>query len=202
MTDDTERVLANIHDAIEGYVTWDPETSADAMRWRPEQPERPARTGGIALGHRSPPMREQEPPPRVSSRARAYLAPAGAGLDHPETWTELGHIVGDGFAVGGIIPNQEENWAAANRALSSVVEQARCSIVVVSRAFEQMVRAVRDAAQAVTNQRHPKIAPRLYGEDYRRHRRSCRLCNPTGNPKPLKVDAGEYRRRRNRRRRG
>lgn len=50
---------------------------------------------------------------------------------------------------------------------------------------------------------HAGTAPLVYGDDYRRHRRGCRFCNPAGNPKPLKVNGADYtRRRKNRRRRG
>jgi len=48
---------------------------------------------------------------------------------------------------------------------------------------------------------HTSIAPMHYGDDYRRHRRGCRLCNPPGNPKPLAVNGAEYRRRTRARRR-
>lgn len=52
---------------------------------------------------------------------------------------------------------------------------------------------------------HVGTAPLAYGDDYRRHRRRCRFCNPAGNPKPLTVDGADYHRRRknrNKRRRG
>jgi hypothetical protein len=48
---------------------------------------------------------------------------------------------------------------------------------------------------------HTAIAPMHYGDDYRRHRRACRLCNPAGNPPPLLINGAEYRRRTRARRR-
>lgn len=50
---------------------------------------------------------------------------------------------------------------------------------------------------------HAATAPIAYGDDYRKHRRSCRACNPAGNPRSLKVNGADYtRRRKNRRHRG
>ena len=39
MTDSTDRVLASIDEAIDGYVSEDWTVGDDAMRWRPEEPE-------------------------------------------------------------------------------------------------------------------------------------------------------------------
>lgn len=50
---------------------------------------------------------------------------------------------------------------------------------------------------------HVTYGPVIYGDGHRRHRRTCCMCNPAGNPKPLKVNGADYaRRRKNRRRRG
>lgn len=42
MTDGTDRVLASIDEAIDGYVSEDWTVGDDAMRWQPEEPERQA----------------------------------------------------------------------------------------------------------------------------------------------------------------
>lgn len=47
---------------------------------------------------------------------------------------------------------------------------------------------------------HDDLARLMY-EDYRAHRIRCRLCNPAGNPKPLRVNGAEYQRRTRARRR-
>ncbi|MEV4672709.1 hypothetical protein AB0K34_13725 [Actinomadura sp. NPDC049382] len=65
------------------------------------------------------------------------------------------------------------------------------------------VKAIGIRLSANVRSAHVSLAPLIYGEDYRRHRRTCRACNPAGNPKPLKVNGREYaRRRKNRRSRG
>ena len=67
------------------------------------------------------------------------------------------------------------------------------------------MRLVADHVNKAVRSVHIGTAPVAYGGDYRRHRRRCRVCNPAGNPKPLKADGADYRRRRknrNRRRRG
>lgn len=80
---------------------------------------------------------------------------------------------------------------AINRALQPQFEAMKSAVVSIGKAFRLVVDA-----------NHPQFALMTYGDDYQRHYRSCRLCNPAGNPKPLHVDGAEYRRRRNRRRRG
>jgi hypothetical protein len=77
------------------------------------------------------------------------------------------------------------------------IEQMRPRIAEVGRAFG----AVGKSFKVLAERSHVQIAPRLYGDDYRRHHRICRLCNPAGNPKPLAVNGGEYRRRTRARRR-
>jgi hypothetical protein len=58
------------------------------------------------------------------------------------------------------------------------------------------------ADHAVENARihHARLAPLIYGDTYRRHRRNCCVCNPAGNPRPLKVNGADYARRRKARR--
>jgi len=71
------------------------------------------------------------------------------------------------------------------------------------RGIRPRMKALRVQLSANVRSAHVSLAPLMYGDDYSRHRRSCRVCNPAGNPKPLKVDGREYaRRRKNRRRRG
>lgn len=56
---------------------------------------------------------------------------------------------------------------------------------------------------AVQRGLHRPLAPTIYGDEFRRHRRRCRICNPRGNPLPMKADGREYARRlKARRRRG
>lgn len=47
----------------------------------------------------------------------------------------------------------------------------------------------------VTDVVHRMQAPRLFGRDYRRHRRKCPVCNPAGFGRPLAIDGREYHRR-------
>lgn len=76
----------------------------------------------------------------------------------------------------------------------------------VKRHHDAMCRAIQGTFKGlmkVVARAHATTAPMTYGDAYRRHRRTCRACNPAGNPKPLKVNGREYaRRRKNRRRRG
>ena len=76
----------------------------------------------------------------------------------------------------------------------------------VKRHHEVMLRAAQRAAKGllqVVARAHAATAPITYGDDYRKHRRSCRACNPAGNPRSLKVNGADYtRRRKNRRHRG
>lgn len=120
----------------------------------------------------------------------------------------------------------ERQWHGARATLTILdeahvlVEPARQSVTLtpeqvetfrrfadhVRRQHEVMRRAFQGFAKnllKVVARTHATTAPAAYGDDYRRHRRTCRACNPAGNPKPLKVDGREYaRRRKNRRRRG
>lgn len=61
--------------------------------------------------------------------------------------------------------------------------------------------ALKQAMTVIGKHMHGQLAPMSYGDDYRQHRRACRLCNPAGNPKPLTVNGAEYRRRTRARRR-
>lgn len=87
---------------------------------------------------------------------------------------------------------------AARQVMNAFQQVVFPQFTQVQRAFTEIGKALRRTVDA----NHPTFAPLQYGDDYRRHYRSCRLCNPAGNPKPLPVNGAEYRRRaRSRRRR-
>jgi hypothetical protein len=269
MTDQTERVLANIDDAIEGYVTNDYDVSADAMRWTPEPadeeettPESQPRISSqwmeplFALAW----LARQEPqcsvaeleawyaeaqrladdslefaltPTRISpprqfppcincgGPVQAFtvtdeLHPWGRRISFEPCGCDLRVTASQMLAAPGTAGEGFDRTGARLAALfrESVVdrEAARRSVVAVTEplasgieAFAALGRAfgaVGKAFKAQADHTHTQLAPRLYGDGYRRHYRSCRLCNPAGNPKTLCIDGSEYRRRRSRRRRG
>jgi hypothetical protein len=189
-----DETLAAIDEAIEGWTGEDYSLSPDAMRWAPEPPE-PRTTCWDP-----PPSRT--PPRTFSPRAgRLYFAPAGTSLNAPiNEWTEIGTALADGleYSMDGPEADQEEGW-------QSVQESMTTAIVRVRAQWEGFVRAVAPLAKQfarASEATHVAVAPNIYGSEYRRHRRGCRVCNPAGNPKPLKVDGADYaRRRKNRRRR-
>lgn len=142
MTDVTSRVLADIDDAIEGYITNDYDVSADAMRWTPEPAD-------------------------------------------------------DDEAAGDWQPVFDMD--AARQAMNAFQQVVFPQFAQVQRAFAEIGKVLRRTVYA---NHHPVFAPTVYGDGYRQHYRSCCLCNPAGNPKPLPLNGTEYRRRtRSRRRR-
>lgn len=170
MTEPTRRVLASIDDAINGYVSEDDTVSYDAMRWSPEEPQKP-------------------------NPGRAYWAPPGTLDEGPAGWMELGRVAGDGLVPGGALSEHADAARRLNETLNVVV---RANVQAVSSAFGSLKVAFGRIASAFGEQsrrHHVQIAPRLYAEEFRWHRRSCRLCNPAGNPKPLRVNGADYRRR-------
>jgi hypothetical protein len=180
MTDPADQVLASIDETLDGYIAWDPHTSPDAMRWRPDGPAKP----------------------RGYSPGRAYLAPAGALADGPDAWTELGHVADGGFVHEE--RDQADHAEAVRRFNDQLTVTVRVNFDAMRAAFASLAGAVKRAGVVfgeVARRNHPTVARLQYGEDYRRHRRACRICNPAGNPKPLKVNGAEYRRRTRARRR-
>jgi hypothetical protein len=170
LSNSTDRVLAAIDEAVDGYITWDPDTSTDAMRWRPEKPTRHA--------------------------GRVYLAPEGALADGPTGWTELGYTTDGGFAR--TAPVLAEHIEAARHLSDQLTVTFRANLDAATRAFASIAGAMRQVSGAfkrVIDANHPAVAPAIYGDDYRRHRRTCRRCNPAGNPKPMPVNGAEYQRR-------
>ena len=103
----------------------------------------------------------------------------------------------------------EANLAILDEAARVTPEQAEAFRRLADRVRQQQgavlitIRALTKGFAKVTAHVHAATAPAAYGDEYRRHRRNCRACNPAGNPKPLKVNGADYaRRRKNRRRRG
>ena len=174
MTDDTDRVLASIDDAIDGYVTWDGD-SDDALNWEANPAEPFDEAAWLQDGYV-----DDEGVDGDAQVVTICAEISGFSDEWPNNWTTSP----DPEAVG-------RAFAAINRALQPQFEAMKSAVVSIGKAFKLIVDA-----------NHPQFALMTYGDDYRWHYRSCRLCNPAGNPKPLKVDGAEYRRRRNRRRRG
>jgi hypothetical protein len=86
---------------------------------------------------------------------------------------------------------------AMARSVSVISDAMRLQVESLKSAFMSIGKMVIKTIEA----NHPSFARMTMGDDYRRHRRACRLCNPSGNPKPLKVNGAEYRRRTRSRRR-
>jgi hypothetical protein len=70
------------------------------------------------------------------------------------------------------------------------------SLQRMARAYGQAIRGISGQFKRLADQTHPALAPRIYGTGYRKHRRTCRLCNPNAGPKPLPINGAEYARRR------
>lgn len=184
MTDSTERVLASIDEILDGYVSEDRTVSDDAMRWRPEEPEQ--------------------------QMVRAYIAPVGTPLDaEPSAWTNVGYASSE----GGHDVFQPSDWCQNTPVMwrnqwPNAWAQERERIGFVPRFDPESARRMLEPLGAMIRhlnrtvaQTHVHLVPLTYAERYRRHRARCRLCNPAGNPKPLRVNGAEYRRRRRSKRR-
>lgn len=229
MTDSTDRVLASIDEAIDGYVSEDWAVSGDAMRWQPEEPADAAKGGlpdivhtvevsfGVDHARAIPPSVWADTLRQALNLHRAIESgEVTPRWSYPDTsddsdsrWTELGHTADGGFVYarpvprfnfGGLVPDPETATRIAHelvRAMTGSVEQMRPAVAEMGLAFGTVGKSFKSLAE----RSHVQIAPRLYGDDYRRHRRPCRLCNPAGNPKPLTVNGAEYRRRTRARRR-
>jgi hypothetical protein len=131
--------------------------------------------------------------------------------DGDSGWTDFGYTADGGFVYaqptprfnfGGLVPDPEAARRTSDelgRALAEGLEwtPTRTQIAEIVRALPP----VGEILKAYGDRDHPRLAVVLYGDDYRRHRRTCRLCNPAGNPKPLPINGVEYRRRTRARRR-
>lgn len=115
----------------------------------------------------------------------------------------------------------ERDWAVSKDAMRCAPqppddgqEPPRLTLVIrpdweaFSRRLVEVWNAVRPTLEAVAKQishtaltAHVSLAPLVYGDGYKRHRRRCRGCNPHGNPEPLKVNGADYTRRRKARQR-
>jgi hypothetical protein len=124
-------------------------------------------------------------------------------------WTDLGYTADGGFvyarpaprfSVGGLFPDPEAVRRSSDelgRVMSDCLEQTRPPIAEMVRALPP----VGEILKAYGDRDHPRLAPLVYGNDFRRHRICCTLCNPAGNPKPLTANGADYRRRTRARRR-
>lgn len=175
---DPDDTLSAIDAAIEGWVDRDFSVSDDAMRCAPGPPPT-----GFAHG-----------------QGRVYFAPAGTPRDLSDSrWTEVGDALGE--VVVDLSPRRPSTLTLT----PEQVQVFRHFADHMRRQHNAMRRAIQEMAKGVlkvATRAHAVTAPTTYGDDYRRHRRNCRACNPAGNPKPLKVNGADYaRRRKNRRRR-
>lgn len=196
---DPDETLSAIDAAIEGWNGYDGTVSPDAMRWAPEAPE--------------PEWRGTEPSITIIDEVHHWdttrdLFAAASGsvfVGAPDgSWTNIGYMTDGDLDLGDLEGGEASSRVWLRRTVPQTVT------LTVAPDTSGFVEALRLAFGAVATElaksirrSHAKLAPLTYGEDYRRHRRTCRDCNPEGNPKPLKVDGREYaRRRKNRRRRG
>jgi hypothetical protein len=93
---------------------------------------------------------------------------------------------------------QQPDPEALARSVRVIGDAMRLQAESLKSAFTSIAKMLKEVANA----NHPSLAPAIYGDDYRRHRRACRRCNPAGNPKPMRVNGAEYQRRTRSRRRG
>jgi hypothetical protein len=88
---------------------------------------------------------------------------------------------------------------AIRRAFEPMGALLQRQVTVLKQAMASISKAL---SHSMGERAHLRLAPMSYGDEFRRHRRSCGICNPAGNPKPLSVNGADYRRRtRSRRRR-
>jgi hypothetical protein len=102
---ETDRVLASIDEAIDGYVSEDWSVGDDAMRWRPEEPE--------------------------PYRAGVYFAPMGTPAEGSPAWAFLGYLTED---ITARLPGEPENRNATwDGASASRVVVDECQMLLVHR---------------------------------------------------------------------
>jgi hypothetical protein len=114
-----------------------------------------------------------------------------------------GYVTWDGrsadamrWTAGGRSPRmrvtvQQPDPEALARSVRLIGDAMRLQAESLKSAFTSIAKMFK----GVVNANHPSLAPAIYGDDYRRHRRACRRCNPAGNPKPLRVNGADYQRR-------
>lgn len=184
-----DETLDAIDAAIGGWVGGDRTVGPEAMRWAPAPPD--------------------------ETRDPVHLAPIGTPADRTGEWAQIGWTTHSTVTPTGDAGDRPDRRCAStsptyrDAPVALTPEQA-----AVFRRFAEHVRRQHDALRrtflrmarhllGVVARAHAATAPVVYGDAYRRHRRTCRACNPAGNPRPLKVDGADYtRRRRSRRRRG
>jgi len=203
---DPDETLSAIDAAIEGWNGYDGTVSPDAMRWAPEAPE-PEWRGA------EPSITIIDEVHHLDTTGNLFAAASGSVfMGAPDgSWTNIGYMTDGGPELGDLEGGEDSSRMWLRRTVpqtvtltaapdtSGFVDHVRRQGEVLMRAFGAFAA---EFAKSIRRS-HAKLAPLTYGEDYRRHRRNCRDCNPAGNPKPLKVDGREYaRRRKNRRRRG
>lgn len=173
-----EETIAAIDAALDAWTGYDGSVSSDAMRWAPEPPE--------PCGDK-PAMQGARPAFTVLDEASAILQDqqvVGLGRGRAYMWAGAE----DGWCdVGGVVDVQFEPvpFAEVVAEFQRGIEQMRASFTAIFQSISVHTRSA-----------HPSLALWIYGGRYRRHRRSCRLCNPNGNPPPLAVNGADYTRRR------
>jgi hypothetical protein len=137
------------------------------------------------------------PAAEMPQPGRAFMAPLGTPLPSGEVedpWREVGAVVGE-FEAGLVeVSSSPMSWSQ-----DTVTMTIRADVSRFAQQLEQMRGAFAAVAEVVKQpaaRRHAKLAPLLYMGEYRRHRRTCRLCNPNAGPKPLPINGAEYARRR------
>lgn len=203
---DPDETLSAIDAAIEGWNGYDGTVSPDAMRWAPEAPQAE--------------WRGAEPSITIIDEVHHWdttgnLFEASTGnvfVSTPDgSWTNIGQMTDGGAELDDLEGGEDLSrvWlrrTAPQTVTLTVTPDVSDFVDHVRRQGEALMRAFGAFATGFAKsirRSHAKLAPLTYGDDYRRHRRTCRDCNPAGNPNPLKVDGRDYaRRRKNRRRRG
>lgn len=182
MTGDTERVLADIDDAIDGYVTWNG-YSADAMCWRADDPSTPEDGGWVDFGYVTDGSHFGSGGHDIAGSAWCSEVPHIWRNRWPDAWSA---------EMPRFTYRHEFDPERARQALGAINQTIVPQLEQLKQAFAALGRFTRRAVDA----NHPSFARMTMGDDYRRHRRRCRLCNPAGNPKPLAMNGADYARRR------
>lgn len=181
MSDSTDRVLASIDEAIDDYVTWDGDGD-DALSWVASPAEPFDEAAWLQDGYVDGEPEDAETPGDMQVvRICADMTRGSVEWSNrwPSNW------------VSGPDPEAPARaLRALNDALQPQFEAMKSAVISVGKALQQVV---------VAN--HPSFARMTMSDDYQKHRARCRLCNPAGNPTPLKVNGAEYRRRTRARRR-
>jgi hypothetical protein len=202
---DPDETIQAIEEAVEDYVTWSG-LSADAAHWsaehadRPDEPDRP-RFGDfrgvtptmtiVDEVHDWPsvPLSAIRVPPTEFEAGMAWVVSASG------EWVPVGTASADGLEFGPtevVSMGFDGSRDSATVTMSVDVSGFTQALGQVGESFRLLASAMKGAADRT----HPAIAPRIYGNQYRKHRRTCRLCNPNAGPPPLRINGAEYARRR------